>query len=195
MHLPASHFFLQQPTLFVNHTLRSFEILQQPKSYTKQIYREEFTKSDKQSSLSSDSGSPTDGFSTSSQTSADSELTLPSPLSSVSISKMSLRSNKSRWFDSVVRPSGSSPAGQKPVQCYNLDIYAPAPQFPSPQSSKLPYKNPSFEVARFLKITGPGSSKLHDNPSSKNKLDRNKYKLMIQSVKKATGKKLRSEEE
>lgn len=195
MHLPASHFFLQQPTLFVNHTLRSFEILQQPNSYTKQIYREELSKSDKQSSLSSDRGSPTDDFSTSSQTSANSELTLPSPLSSVSISNMSLRSNKSRWFDSVIRPSGSSPAGQKPVQCYNLDIYAPAPQFPSLQSSKLPYKNPSFEVARFLKNTGPGSSKLQDNSSSKSKLDRNKYKLMIQSVKKATNRKLRSEEE
>ena len=194
MHLPASHFFLQQPTLFVNHTLRSHEILQQPNHHTKHIYCEELNKSDKQPSLSSDGCSHIDGVSFTRHTPANSEFTLLSPVFGLSISSMNSGSNKSRWFDSVIRPSAPSHAGQNPVQCYNLDIYAPAAPSPCLQSSKLPSSNPSSAMMRFLKNTGPGPSKLQDNPSNASKRDRNKYKLMIQSVKKAT-KKLKSEEE
>ena len=180
MHLPASHFSLQQPTLFVNHTLRSFEILQQPNIYTKHIYREELNKSDKQYSLFSDGRSPTVDSSFTSCTSANSKFTPLTRLFDETISSMS------RLFDSVFRPSVSSHPGQRnPVQCYNLDIYAPTAQFPGVQSSRLPATNPSFQMARFLKSTGPGPSKLQDNSPNKNKRDRNRYKLMVQLARKA----------
>ena len=97
-------------------------------------------------------------------------------------------------FESATKAFASSHIDQIPKSNYNFEMYARTAQFPGLQLSRLPVTNPSFEMARFLKSTGPGSSKGQDGTASDNKRARAKYKFMLQPVKKAS-KKLRSEEE
>ena len=83
---------------------------------------------------------------------------------------------------------------KNPSQSYNLEMYAPTAQFPGLQSSRLPATNPSFEMARFLKSTGPGPSKQWIDRVDEKKRARAKYRFIVESVRKAT-KKLQLEEE
>ena len=192
MHLPASHLRLQRPTLFVNHTLRPFE---EPGEHTKKIQLDNPITSNKVYSLSPVIALREIDSIAGSYSSTNTDSTSPCSSLQASVGNMSRSSGSSRELDQV-------PGTHRPVLLkdkyhssnYNLEMYTPTAQFPGLQSCRLPVTNPSFELARFLKSTGPGPSKQRSDGIEKNKKAQTKYKSMFDSVKKATMR-LQAEEE